>query len=214
MARKQRQGYWVRGHFVAAGSELDLELKRELKGDQDYSRNDAKRDSDAKQQLGEDLLGLGANARAQLNLPEALIVALNDAKKIDAHGARRRQMQYIGKLMRKLDEDTLQAVQAALLAQHQGTAEQAQALHEAEDWRDRLIDSDEAVTQWLANHRETDAQALRSLIRQARKDAKPTKAGETPRHGRAYREIFQLVKLTLQAQQKAAATAEDEDDEE
>jgi ribosome-associated protein len=214
MARKQRQGYWVRGHFVAAGSELDLELKRELKGDQDYSRNDAKRDSDAKQQLGEDLLGLGANARAQLNLPEALIVALNDAKKIDSHGARRRQMQYIGKLMRKLDEDTLQAVQAALLAQHQGTAEQAQALHEAEDWRDRLIDSDEAVTQWLANHRETDAQALRSLIRQARKDAKPTKAGETPRHGRAYREIFQLVKLTLQAQQKAAATAEDEDDEE
>lgn len=214
MARKQRQGYWVRGHFVAAGSELDLELKRELKGDQDYSRNDAKRDSDAKQQLGEDLLGLGASARAQLNLPEALIVALNDAKKIDSHGARRRQMQYIGKLMRKLDEDTLQAVQAALLAQHQGTAEQAQALHEAEDWRDRLIDSDEAVTQWLANHRETDAQALRSLIRQARKDAKPTKAGETPRHGRAYREIFQLVKLTLQAQQKAAATAEDEDDEE
>ena len=214
MARKQRQGYWVRGHFVVAGSELDLELKRELKGDQDYSRNDAKRDSDAKQQLGEDLLGLGANARAQLNLPEALIVALNDAKKIDSHGARRRQMQYIGKLMRKLDEDTLQAVQAALLAQHQGTAEQAQALHEAEDWRDRLIDSDEAVTQWLANHRETDAQALRSLIRQARKDAKPTKAGETPRHGRAYREIFQLVKLTLQAQQKAAATAEDEDDEE
>jgi ribosome-associated protein len=196
---------------VAAGSELDLELKRELKGDQDYSRNDAKRDRDAKQQLGEDLLGLGASARAQLNLPEALVLALDEAKKIDAHGARRRQMQYIGKLMRKLDEETLQAVQAALLAQHQGTAEQAQALHEAEDWRDRLIDNDEAVTQWLAEHRDTDAQALRSLIRQARKDAKPTKAGETPRHGRAYREIFQQVKQSLQSKHKATATAANDD---
>ena len=213
MARKQRQGYWVRGHFVAAGSELDLELKRELNGDQDYSRNDAKRDSDAKQQLGEDLLSLGANARAQLNLPEILILALDDAKKIDAHGAKRRQMQYIGKLMRKLDEDTLQVVQEALLAQHQGTAEQAQALHEAESWRDRLIDNDEAVTDWLAAHRDTDAQALRSLIRQARKDAKPTKAGETPRHGRAYREIFQHVKQSLQSKRKASASAADEENE-
>ena len=197
MARKQRQGYWVRGHFVAAGSELDLELKRELKGDQDYSRNDAKRDSDAKQKMGEELVELAGHARKQLDLPEALNIAIDEAKRIDSHGAKRRQMQYIGKLMRKLDDDTLQAIEAALLAQHQGSAEQTQALHEAEQWRDRLIASDDAVTEWLSLYRDVDAQALRSLIRQARKDAKPTQAGETPRHGRAYREIFQGVKNAL-----------------
>ncbi|MBW3656039.1 MAG: DUF615 domain-containing protein, partial [Gemmatimonadetes bacterium] len=75
------------------------------------------------------------------------------------------------------------------------------ALHQAEQWRDELIASEEAVTQWLAQHPQTDSQQLRALVRQARKDQQPDRAavsqGLAPRHGRAYREIFQLVKEHL-----------------
>jgi ribosome-associated protein len=212
MARKQRSGYWVRGHFVAEGSELDLELKRELKGDQDYSRADAKRDSDARQQLGEDLMGLGANARKALQLPDVLSQALDDAKKIESHGAKRRQIQYIGKLMRKIDQDMAQRIQAAIEAQHQGSAQETQALHQAEVWRDRLVDNDQAVTEWLAEHRDTDVQAFRSLIRQARKDAQPAQPGGAPRHGKPYRDIFQIVRAALRNPGAPAQTGDAHDD--
>ena len=211
MARKQRQGYWVRGHFVHAGSELDLELKRELKGDTDYSRADAKRDSDALQALGIALIELPTSSRERLDLPAPLVDALVEAKRLDAHGARRRHMQYIGKLMRKLDQAVVDAARAAVDAQHQGSAEETQALHEAERWRDALIAQDDAVTEWLHAHPETDVQALRSLIRQARKDAKPSPAGETPRHGKAYREIFKIVRQGLRP--KATTTNEQHDEE-
>jgi ribosome-associated protein len=199
MAKKTRQGYWVHGHFVHAGSDLDLELKRELKGDTDYSRADAKRDSDALQALGEGLLNLRRSSRDKLDLPEKLIEALDEHKRLDAHGARRRQMQFIGKLMRQLDDDTVAAIRAAVDAQHQGSAAETQALHEAERWRDGLIASDDTVTDWLNQHPDTDVQALRSLIRQARKDAQAPSAGDTPRHGKAYRELFKIVRRALDA---------------
>ena len=106
-------------------------------------------------------------------------------------------MQFIGKLMRQLDEDSLQAVREALQVQQHGSAQEAAALHQAESWRDRLIADDTAVGQWLSVHPSTDSQQLRALVRQARKDAQPEKPGLAPRHGRAYREIFQLVKEQL-----------------
>lgn len=212
MARKQRQGYWVNGHFVHAGSDLDLELKRELKGDTDYSRADAKRDSDALQALGIALIDLPKSRRDELDLPAPLLDALIEAKRLDAHGARRRHMQYIGKLMRKLDDAVVNAARTAVDAQHQGSAEETQALHEAERWRDALIASDEAVTEWLHAHPDTDIQGLRSLIRQARKDAQPTIAGETPRHGKPYRELFKIVRQGLQANSPDPNEEEHEDD--
>ena len=107
---------------------------------------------------------------------------------------KRRQMQFVGKLMRQLDADTLQAVREALDVQRHGSAKEAAALHEAELWRDRLVADDEALGEWLNLYPDTDAQQLRALVRQARKDAKPEKPGEALRHGRAYRDIFQLVK--------------------
>ncbi|HPW82942.1 MAG TPA: ribosome biogenesis factor YjgA, partial [Rhodoferax sp.] len=76
-------------------------------------------------------------------------------------------------------------------------AQETLALHQAEQWRDRLITDDDAVGQWLNISPATDSQQLRALVRQARKDAKPEKPGEALRHGRAYREIFQLVRSTL-----------------
>ncbi len=83
-------------------------------------------------------------------------------------------MQYIGKLMRKLDADTVAAIEAALDVQHQGSAKDTLRLHQAEQWRDRLIADDNALTDWLAQAPNTDVQHLRTLVRQARKDASAT----------------------------------------
>lgn len=201
MPRKFTKGYYVRGHFVAEGSELDLELKRELRGDADVSRTDLKKQSDELQLLGEQLLTLRADLMARVDLPDKLIEAVTDAKRITNFEGRRRQMQFIGKLMRKLEDSTIVAVQAALEEQRKPSALETQRLHQAEDWRDRLIADDQALTAWLALDAESDAQHLRALIRQARKDAQTPGAkelpGQAPRHGKAYRELFQTIKTAL-----------------
>ncbi len=201
MSRKPTKGYFVQGHFVAEGSELDLELKRELKGTDGSSRTDLKRESTELQALGEELLTLRTDLRAALGLSDKLIDALDEAKRITNFEGRRRQMQFVGKLMRKLDEDTVAAVRAALETQHRGSAEERLTLREAETWRDALIgESDDVMQRWMEQFPATDSQQLRALIRQARKDAVPQKEqqpGEPVRHGRAYREVFQLVRAAL-----------------
>ncbi len=205
MARKPTKGYFVKGHFVAEGSELDLELKRELKGDVELSKTDLKKISDHLQSLGEQLLTLRQGLMDKLNLPDKLLEALADAKRITNFEGKRRQMQFIGKLMRKLDEETVQAIEAALEVQHQGSAADTLRLHLAEQWRDRLIADDQALQDWLQGDPDADLQRLRSLIRQARKDAQDNaaaeRAGEAVRHGKSYREIFQLVRARLDAAQ-------------
>jgi ribosome-associated protein len=136
-----------------------------------------------------------------LSLPERLGDAVAEAKRITNFEGKRRQMQYIGKLMRLLDEETRQSVRAALEMQQKGSASDALELHQAEQWRDKLIADDEAMAQWQRAYPGTDTQQLRALIRQARKDVQPdpqsVSKGLAPRQGRAYREIFQLVKEQL-----------------
>jgi len=205
MSRKPTKGYYVKGHFVAEGSELDLELKRELKGSDTASKTDLKRESTELQKLGEDLLALRQDAMQQLvaqeQVPEALSEAIREAKKITNFEGKRRQMQFVGKLMRKLDEEQVQAIRDALDVQHNGSAEETLALHMAEHWRDRLLKDDAALAEWLSAHPHTDSQQLRALVRQARKDGLPDKTavsqGQFPRQGRAYRDIFKLVRDQL-----------------
>ncbi len=213
MSRKPKKGYYVKGQFVAEGSELDLELKRELRGDTDVSRTDLKRESTELQKLGESLLNLRADLLAKLNLPDKLIEALAEAKRITNFEGKRRQMQFVGKLMRQLDPAVLDAARAALVEQHMPSARETALLHTAEQWRDRLIADDEAVAAWISDFPQTDTQQLRALVRQARKDAVPAdkaavSQGLAPRQGRAYREVFQLVRELL-----ASVDAEGEDDE-
>ncbi len=200
MSRKIKKGYYVQGQFVAEGSELDLELKRELKGSDDASRTDMKRESDALQKLGEDLLTLNAERIDKLGLPEKLVDAVAEAKRITNFEGKRRQMQFIGKLMRKLEDNELAAVRDALQSQRSGPASETLLLHQAEQWRDALLAADGALALWLEAFPQTDTQQLRALVRQARKDAAAlpnTPAGEAPRHGRAYRDVFQFVKEHL-----------------
>lgn len=213
MSRKPTKGYYVRGHFVAEGSELDLELKRELKGSVELSRTDLKKESDRRQELGEALVTLRADLLTKLGLSDKLLDALAEAKRITNFEGRRRHMQFIGKLMRQLDENTVAAAQAALDEQHKGSAEESLALHQAEQWRDRLIAEEDALTDWLAAFPDTDMQRLRTLIRQARKDAQGVKErpGEAVRHGKSYREIFRLVRAALRGNDTEDDSADETD---
>ena len=202
MPRKPKKGYFVRGQFIAEGSEEDLALKVELKGTDEASKTDLKRESTELQKLGEALLTLRADLMQELELPEKLAEAVAEARRITNFEGKRRQLQYLGKLMRGLDEESLQSIRDALEEQHSGSAGDALALHQAEQWRDKLITNEEALDQWLRAYPDTDTQQLRALIRQARKDAQPDQdalsKGLAPRRGRAYREIFQLVREQLE----------------
>ncbi len=205
MSRKPKKGYFVRGHFVAEGSELDLQLKEELRGSEGPSKTELKAQSTELQDLGEQLLTLRADLKDPLALPTRLLDALEELKRITNFEGRRRQSQYVGKLMRQLGEDDLTAIRAAIEVQHKGSAKDTLRLHAAERWRDRLIAEDAAVGAWATQFPDTDLQQLRALVRQARKDAPPAaqaevaeSKGEVQRHGRAYRELFQLVRDALE----------------
>ena len=203
MSRKLKKGYFVRGEFVAEGSERDLELKRELKGTDEQSRTDLKRESAELQKLGEELLTLRADSLERLLLSEKLKDAVLEAKRITSFEGKRRQMQFIGKLMRLVDPAVLDTVRSALSEQTSGSAQENLILHLAESWRERLLGAEDAFGDWLAQHPDTDSQQLRALIRQARKDALPEKPGAAVRHGRAYRDIFQILREHLTEQEEA-----------
>ncbi|MBV5297557.1 MAG: DUF615 domain-containing protein [Rhodoferax sp.] len=205
MSRKLKKGYFVRGEFIAEGSERDLELKAELKGTTEQSRTDLKRESTELQKLGADLLELRPELLARLALSDKFKDAILDAKRITNFEGKRRQLQFIGKLMRQLEPDVLAAVRAVLDEQANGSAADNLMLHQAETWRDQLLADEDAAARWIQLNPRTDSQQLRALIRQARKDALPDKPeksekhGGAVRHGRAYREIFQLVREALSA---------------
>ena len=217
MSRKPKKGYFVKGQFVAEGSELDLELKRELKGGDAPSRTELKRESTELQELGTQLLTLRADLMADLPLTDKLKDALAEAKRITNFEGKRRQMQFIGKQMRLQEPEVLQAVRDALEIQRLGSAKDTQALHLAEAWRDRLIADDTAVGEWIAQYPQTDTQQLRALVRQARKDAVPVSnaavsQGLAPRQSRAYRELFKLVRSILSGGQSDESPEETEDE--
>lgn len=137
------------------------------------------------QDIGAELVALGKDQLAQLDLPESLVDAIREMHRINKFGAQRRQMQYIGKLMREVDTAPI----IAKLNAWKGVSQQHTAhLHLLERWRDRLLESDEALTELLAAHPHADTQHLRALIRNAQKERE---AGKPPRN---YREIFQVLK--------------------
>jgi ribosome-associated protein len=136
--------------------------------DRPPSKSQLKRDAHDLQQLGTRLLELPASQWQALQLPEDLIAALHEAQRIQAHGAKKRQLQYIGKLMRDVDPQPLQRYfeQAGETARAQSRLH-----HELERWRDRLIDEgDSAIEAYLTLHPQADRQHLRQLVRQARQD--------------------------------------------
>jgi ribosome-associated protein len=140
------------------------------------------------QDLGEALVVMPEARVAALALPESLESALQEFRRTRSHEGRRRQMQYIGKLMRRIDPEP---IRQAVAAMRLGQAKDALTLHQAESWRTRMIENDDAMTGWAAAFPASDLQQLRSLIRAARKDAA---IAPELRSGRAYRELFQFIK--------------------
>lgn len=216
MSRKPRKGYYVRGQFVAEGSELDEELRREQLAD-GPSKTELKAQSAELQALGEQLLSLRADLLQPLALPARLLEALQELQRITNFEGKRRQSQYVGKLMRQLPGEDVAAIRAALHEQRQGAARDTLRLHAAERWRERLIAEDAAVNAWVTQFPDTDVQQLRALVRQARKDAAApadTAAararGQAARQGRAWRELFQLIQAALARAEAAGPSPDDE----
>ena len=135
--------------------------------------------------LGKELTELGKDQLAQLDIPENLRDAIREMKNISKFGAQRRQMQYIGKLMRDVDTAP---ILARLDAWKGKSLHHIAYMHQLERWRDRLMESDAALTELLAAHPGADAQRLRTLIRNAQKEME---AGKAPKN---YREIFQVLR--------------------
>ena len=152
------------------------------------SKTKLKQASHDLQALGEAAVALPADRLASLGVAEPLLDAIEQYRKTRTHEGKRRQMQYIGKLMRVHD---VEPIRQAVTDLQLGRAKDSLSLHQAERWRAELLADDDALTRWAAAHAQTDVQQLRSLIRAARKDAAlvPEK-----RSGRAYREVFQFIK--------------------
>lgn len=137
------------------------------------------------QALGAALIDLGESQLHAMGIADILLQAVLEAKRIKSHEAKRRQVQYIGRLMREIDAEPIRAQLAAL----EGDSAQATARHRRlEAWRVRLIADDEALTEFAAEHPGADLQGLRTLIRNTRKEAKAQKPP------RAYRELFRWIK--------------------
>lgn len=149
------------------------------------SKTRRKAESHALQKLGVELVELSKERLATMKLPESLDEAVRAAQRITAHEGRRRQMQYIGKLMRNIDPAPIQERLDAWRGQSK--AEVARQ-HGMERMRERLIADDTALTEFAAKHPGVDLQALRVLIRNARKEAAE---GRAPK---AYREIFKVIR--------------------
>ncbi|MDR2875772.1 MAG: DUF615 domain-containing protein [Methylobacillus sp.] len=137
------------------------------------------------QALGEELITLNKARLAQLDLPEALRDAVQEARRITSNSALARQRQYIGRLMREMDTAPI----ADQLARWKGTHQEENAhFHQLEKLRARLIADDDALSEYLRENPQADSQQLRALIRNARKEAA---AGKPPKSSR---ELFRVLR--------------------
>lgn len=137
------------------------------------------------QSLGEELIALNNSQLAQLALPEVLLDAVKQAQRITSNGAIARQRQYIGRLMREIDTAPI----SAMLDNWKGVNQEENAhFHQLEKLRSRLLEDDTALSEYLAAHPDADSQQIRTLIRNARKEAA---AGKPPKSSR---ELFKLLR--------------------
>jgi ribosome-associated protein len=186
-----------RGSCGFQSSEFEQEYDRP-------SKSQLKREMTALQKLGEDLVAEPRDRVKRVPMPEDVRDVILECQNIKDHEGRRRQMQFVGKKMRTLEEHEIAAIQKTLDSWKGQSKSETAAMHALERQREKLLADDIALTELVANHPELDAQHLRTLIRNARKE----QAGNKP--PKAYREIFQILKQ-LQAT-TSSSSAEDETD--
>ena len=153
------------------------------------SKSQRKRESHALQDLGTELTELTDEQLAAVELPESLRDAVLEARRLAGkHEARRRQMQYVGKLMRHIDPEPIRAsIDAYKAVSREATAR----LHLLERWRTRLLEDDNALTVFMSEYPHADAARLRTLLRNAERERA---AGQPPK---SFRALFQLINETI-----------------
>jgi len=190
-----------RGACGFQSSEFEQEYERP-------SKSEAKRQSLVLQKLGEELVNEARDRVKRVPMPEDVREAILMCQTISNHEGRRRQMQFVGKKMRTLDEEEIAIIQRTIDSWKGMSKADTAALHALERRRDKLLADDKALTVLLSEHAELDGQHLRTLIRNARKEQAENKPPK------AYREIFQILKdLSNKGKAaKAGADAEPEHD--
>jgi ribosome-associated protein len=165
------------------------------------SKTQRKREMHELQALGAELVELNDEQLAAMRLPERLMGAVLDARRMSKHEARRRQLQFIGKIMRTVDAGPIREQLTAWKAvSHTHTAR----LHSIERWRARLLDDEHAIGDLLREHPRADAPRLRTLVRNARREHA---AGQPPR---SFRALFRLLNETITDEGDAPAGMDDE----
>jgi ribosome-associated protein len=152
------------------------------------SKSERKRQAHRIQALGQRLTELKPAHLRELELPEKLLASILDYRRFPSHEARRRQLQFIGRLMRDLDVEPIQAA----LDRLQGQSAQAQyEFHQLEIWRERLLAEPEALTEFMAEHPDVDTQQLRHRIAQVHK------AKDEHQQRTASRALFRYLRESL-----------------
>lgn len=152
------------------------------------SKSEIKRDAEDLKQLGEKLVNLTKANLTKVPLDDSLKDAIELAQRLQKE-ARRRQLQYIGKLLRSIDAEPIREALEKIENKHN---QQQAMLHKLEILRDELIAKGDAVlTDLLNEHPSADRQQLRNLIRAAQKEKEQNKPSK------AYREIYQILKTLI-----------------
>ena len=185
-----------RGSVGFQSNEFEQEYERP-------SKSEAKRQSNELQKLGEQLVDAPRDRVKRVEMPEDVKEAILTCQTITNHEGRRRALQFVGKKMRTLDEAEVEVIKRTIEGWKGASKAETAALHALERRREKLLADDKALTQLLEENPELDAQHLRTLIRNARKEQAENKPPK------AYREIFQILK-DLGKQQKQAADTEEE----
>lgn len=153
---------------------------------EDKSKSQKKRDAHALQEFGTELVKLTNNELATLPIPDELLDAIKIAKSTKSHGAKKRQLQFIGKLLRNIDSDEL--LNAYERLKNEDDLKSAK-FHEIEQWRERLLNQeDNALTEFIHKYQPENIQLLRQLIKKASLEKK----NNSKPH--AYRELFRFIR--------------------
>ena len=156
------------------------------------SRSQQRREALEVLELAEKLASLTPTQLAKLPIPDDLLPHLEQTRKITAHIARKRQLAYLAKQMRREDDETLEAIRDALDEDGKAARREVAHMHRIEDWRERLLaEGDAALAQLLDEYPAADRQHLRQLVRNAHEEKLRNKPP------RAFRELFQELRRLL-----------------
>lgn len=157
--------------------------------EREISKTERKKQMDDLQDLGVELIKLSKEKLAKLDLPQNIFEAIKEAQRLTANGAIRRQHQYIGKLMRNgIDYDDMRKKLEYL---NGDSLIATKILHLSEKWRDKLLDNDNALQDFMKEYTGFDIGELRALIRMVRKEREL-------QQNKNFTKLFRVVKTIIE----------------